>query len=82
MVFSSAQLSKSISSNEENELFEDFVVSHQNDEPQLFAQAQLNDLTKGLDLPKCSAELVGPQLKEKNMLAPETKITVTRKKVL
>ena len=55
----------SISSSEKSEFYEDFVVSHQNDEPQLFAQAELNDLVRKLDLPKCSAELLGPQLKEK-----------------
>ena len=71
------QLSKSesISTSEKSELYEDFVVSHQNDEPQLFGQAKLNDLVRKLDLSKCSAELLGPQLKEKNMLAPENKVS-------
>ena len=54
-------------SSKESELYEDFVVSHQNDEPQLFAQVELNDLVRKLDLPKCSAELLGPQLKEKHV---------------
>ena len=48
--------SESISSSEKSELYEDFLVSHQNDELQLFAQAELNDLVRKLDLPKCSAE--------------------------
>ena len=42
--------SESISSSEKSELYEDFVVFHQNDEPQLFAQAELNDLVRKLDL--------------------------------
>ena len=67
--------SESISSSEKSELYKDFVVSHQNDEPQLFAQAELNNLVRKLDLPKCSAELLGPQLKEKNMLASENKVS-------
>ena len=67
--------SESISSSEKSELYEDFVVSHQNDELQLFAQAELHDLVRKLDLPKCSAELLGPQLKEKNMLASENKVS-------
>ena len=67
--------SESIYSSEKSELYEDFVVSHQNNEPQLFAQAELNDLVRKLYLPKCSAELLGPQMKEKNMLAPENKVS-------
>ena len=66
--------SESISSSEKSELYEDFIVSHQNDEPQLFAQAELNDSVRKLDLSKCSAKLLGPQLKQKNMLAPENKV--------
>ena len=75
--------SESISSSEKSELYEDFVVFHQNDEPQLFAQAELNDLVRKLDLPKCSAKLLGPQLKEKNMLASKNKsaFTITGKKI-
>ena len=66
--------SESISSSEKSELYEeDFVVSHQNDEPQLFTQAELNDLMRKLDLPKCSAKLLRPQLKKKNMLASKNK---------
>ena len=52
-----------------------FIVSSQSDEPQLFTQAELNDLVKELDLPKSSAELLGSRLKEKNLLAPETKVS-------
>ena len=71
------QLSKSesISSSEKSKLYEDFVVFHQNDEPQLFAQAELNDLVRKLDLPKCSTELLGPQPKEKKMLASKNKVS-------
>ena len=49
--------SESISSSEKSKLYKDFVVSHQNDELQLFAQAELNHLVRKLDIPKCSAEL-------------------------
>ena len=56
---------ESISSCEDSEQCEDFVVSQQNDEPQLFTQAKLNDLVRELDLPKSSAELLGSRLKEK-----------------
>ena len=68
-------MSESISSSEKSELYEDFVVSHQNDEPQLFAQAELNDLVRKLDFPKYSTELLGPQLKEKSMLASKNKVS-------
>ena len=75
--------SESTSSSEKSELYEDFVVSHQNDELQLFVQAELNDLVRKLDLPKCSAELLGPQLKEKTcwLLKTKSAFTVTGKKV-
>ena len=72
--------SEPLSSSEDNEQCEDFVVSQQNDEPQLFTQAELNDLVRKLDLPKSSAELLGSRLKEKNMLAPETKVSFYRYK--
>ena len=65
--------SESISSREDSEQCEDFVVSQQNDELQLFTQAELNDLVRELDLLKRSAELLGSRLKEKCILAPETK---------
>ena len=70
--------SESISSSEESELCEDFVLVHQNDEPQLFTQAELNVLVRELDLPKISAELLGSRLKEKNLLAPEIKVSFYR----
>ena len=70
--------SESISSTEESELYEDFVLVHQNDEPQLFTQAELNDLVRKLDLQKISAELLGSRLKEKNLLAPKTKVSFYR----
>lgn len=40
--------------------------------PQLFSQAELNDLVRDLDLSKEAAQLLGSRLKEKNLLAPET----------
>ena len=40
--------SESISSSEDSEQCEDFVVSQQNDEPQLFTQAELNDFVREL----------------------------------
>ena len=70
--------SESISSSKESEPYENFVVSHQNDESQVFAQAELNDLVRKLDLSKCSAELLRSQLKEKNMMALETKVSLYR----
>ena len=47
------------SSSEESDQCEEFIVSSQSDEPQLFTQAELNDLVRQLDLPKCFAELLG-----------------------
>ena len=41
----------------DNESCEDFAVSQQKNEPQLFTQAELNNLVRKLDLPKSSAEL-------------------------
>ena len=38
----------------------------------------MNDLVRELDLPKISAELLGSRLKEKNLLAPETKVSFYR----
>ena len=75
--------SESTSSSEKSELYEDFVVFHQNDELQLFVQAELNNLVRKLDLPKCSAELLEPQLKEKTcwLLKTKSAFTVTGKKV-
>ena len=67
-----------ISSSEDSERCEDFVACQQNDEPQLFTQAELNDLVRELDLPKSSAELPGSRLKEKNTLAAETKVSFYR----
>lgn len=46
--------------------------SQREDEPQLFSQAELNDLTRDLNLPKDAAELLGSRLQEKNMLAAGT----------
>ena len=78
--FNSFQLSESdlASSSEESDRCEEFIVSSQSDEPQLFTQAELNDLVRDLDFPKSSAELLGSRLKEKNLLAPETKVSFYR----
>ena len=78
MVFSSVKVNLYLQVRRVNYVYEDFVVFHQNDELQLFAQAELNDLVRKLDLPKCSAELLGPQLKEKNMLASKNKVSFYR----
>ena len=74
--FKSFQLSESdlTSSSEESDRCEKFIVSSQSDKPQLFTQPELNDLVRELDLPKSSAELLRSRLKEKNLLASETKV--------
>ena len=75
--------SESISSSEDSKQCEDFAVSQHNDEPQLFTQAELNDLVRELDLTKNSAELLGSRLKEKTcwLLKPKSVFTATRKKI-
>jgi hypothetical protein len=40
--------------------------------PQLFTQSELNDVIRDLELPKEKDELLGPRLKEKNLLAART----------
>jgi hypothetical protein len=40
--------------------------------PQLFTQSELNDVISDLELPKEKDELLGPRLKEKNLLAART----------
>lgn len=40
--------------------------------PELFSQAELNDLVRDLGLPKDAAQLLGSRLKQKNLLAPGT----------
>lgn len=47
-------------------------------EAQLFSQAELNDLTRDLGLPKDAAELLGSRLSERNMLAPGTSFSFYR----
>ena len=44
----------------------------------MFTHAELNDLVRELDLLKSSAELLRSRLKEKNLLAPETKVSFYR----
>ena len=46
--------------------------------PQLFTQADLNDLVRDLDLPKNSAELLASRLKDTNLLAPGTVVSFCR----
>ena len=43
-----------------------------NDSPELFSQAQLNDLTRELNLSKEAAQLLASRLKEKNLLQKHT----------
>ena len=43
--------------------------------PQLFTQADLNDLVRDLDLPKNSAELLASRFKDRNLLAPGTVVS-------
>ena len=40
--------------------------------PKLMSQSDLDDLVRDLDLPKESAELLGPRLHERNFLTPST----------
>jgi hypothetical protein len=44
--------------------------------PQLFTQSELNDVIRYLGLPKDKAEILGPRLKEKNLLAAGTCVLV------
>ena len=74
----SANESDLASSSEESDRCENFEVSSQSNDPQLFTQAELNDLVRELDLPKSSAKLLGSRLKEKNLLTPETKVSFYR----
>ena len=46
--------------------------------PQLFTQADLNDLVRDLNLPKNSAELLTSRLKDRNLLAPGTVVSFYR----
>ena len=66
------------SSSEESDRCEEFIGFSQSDEPELFTQAELNELVSELDPPKSSAELLGTRLKEKNLLTPETKVCFYR----
>lgn len=58
---------RSISSQEESS--SDFSVD---DGPQLFSQAELNDLVRDLGLSKDAAEMLGSKLKNKNLLSSGT----------
>lgn len=53
---------------------DEFQCSPENLEPQLFTQAELNDLVRDLGLTKEKAELLGSRLKEKHLLASGTSI--------
>ena len=46
--------------------------------PQTFSQAELNDLVRGLNLPKESAELLASRLKEKYLLDHTARVTYFR----
>lgn len=46
--------------------------------PNLYTEKELNDLIRDLDLSKQKSELLASRLKERNLLAPDTKITVYR----
>ena len=49
-----------------------WITDTTSNEPQLFTQHELNDLTRDLNLTKESAQLLGSRLHEKNLLAPGT----------
>ena len=49
-----------------------WITDTTSNEPQLFTQHELNDLTRDLNLTKESAQLLGSRLREKNLLAPGT----------
>jgi hypothetical protein len=49
-------------------------------EPKLFEQADFNDLARDLSLSKHDSEVLGSRLRERNLLATETKTTVHRKR--
>jgi hypothetical protein len=50
----------------------DDVYKAAESEPKLFAQDDLVDLVRDLDLPKASAELLASRLQERNLLSPGT----------
>lgn len=58
----------------------DYEDSSSSKNPILFDQDDLDDLIRDLNLPKDSAELLASKLKERNLLLPETKVTVYRKR--
>ena len=43
--------------------------------PQMFTQAELNDLVRKLDVPESFTELLGSRLEEKNLFAPQTNVS-------
>lgn len=71
--------STSDSENKESES-SDFENSLNDHKPKLFDQDALDDFIRDLNLPKDAAELCASRLKERNLLLPETKITVYRKR--
>lgn len=67
--------SSETSENEDNNCGRDYVPPRHSDAtspPQLFSQAELNDLVRDLNLSKESAEVLGSTLKSKNLLATGT----------
>lgn len=57
----------------------EYSLSHENDDPLLFDQANLDDQFRDLNLPEDSSELLASRLKARNLLLPGTKITAYRK---
>jgi len=51
-------------------------------EPHLIAQAELNNLFWGLDLPRIKAQLLGSQLQQSNLLEKGVKVSFYRKRQL
>lgn len=62
----------------ENDIFE--PTTSKNTDPQRFSQEELNDLVRDLGLPKDLSEIIGPRLKDKNLLAPGTTFYWYRKR--
>ena len=61
------------STSEESSLEDNFYEPlADNKSPILITQAFLNDLVRGLNLPKESAEILGSRLQHNNLLAPNT----------
>ena len=53
---------------------DDAYISENDDQPLPLTQAELNNLTRDLNLWKISAQLLSPRLKEKSLWAPRTRL--------